>query len=628
MEITVNIPHINELRHEFIYALVYTTFDRKPRLLAYQPSGIYVIRLDVDDNHVFRSHDAVIMQFAERPEQHNLLTYSAVFPIRKVLSQSWFVAEFVDTAQPADAVRIAASVIGHGNTANWKMQSGMSTDELFLHFSLAVSAYQQAFDRLLGQMPMIRNDLASLLLTTYTHRLTWEAPDGRSRFPLEFPNVAFFNVSRDPPVAPRILNYLLLMGCHYVGISLATFQIACAKMSDHNKSKDEITANQVLMDTAVEVINFGCSVPSLMTPYGYDDFVNGKDGSVHHGERFSNMRIPARLLRNMADDCEEEGKQNATLLYYTKNTVLSEEQRSQYPFLASAQGALIGAVPASSLMLVKAANVDEAARTVTEIVPVDKTTGHMCGLHLRNMENAVKDGRFLLVDDANNKLNAVYFLEGTGNVRSDILPFTPAVSAVNKMLQARVHDSPLRGFGQRMNMTRCPTMQLHNPLFTPNNFYVTVDTVYPIHERVEDAAVYVCCSSEGMRGAPVADIVAGGGAYLQKMPSPDDELKGLLETMMDFCCPEFELTLTPIDPKVVSYTESKNGLMKKVDMDQSDYLLSLMMNFHKITDDRWDEIIDWIHAQPDIVFSDAECFGNLFDTPVVIIRLFFKENKE
>ena len=59
----------------------------------------------------------------------------------------------------------------------------------------------------------------------------------------------------------------------------------------------------------------------------------------------------------------------------------------------------MGAVPASSLMLVKAANVDEAARTVTEIVPVNKITGHMCGLHIRNMENSVKDGRFLLVDD-------------------------------------------------------------------------------------------------------------------------------------------------------------------------------------------------------------------------------------
>lgn len=623
MEVTLNIPHVNDVRHEFIYMLWYTTFDKLPRLLAYEPSGIYTLHIDVPGDHVFRKHDSVIVQFAERPEQHNLLTYATLLPVQRLLARSWFVAEFVDTAQEVTAPRIAASAINSGNT-RWPIsREGMTVDELFMRFSLCVAAYQQAFDRALAAMPMLRGDLASLILTTFTHRL-----EGPGRRGLEFPNVAFFNVSRDPAVAPHVLNYLLSMGCHYVGISLATFEATCSRVCADDLSAAEAEANAQLFRTAVEAINMAASIPSLMTPYGYDDFVDGKDGSAHHGERFTNMRVPAWLLRLMADDCEEEGKQNSTLLYYMKKHVVVDEQREQYPFLVAAQGALKGVLPASSLMLVKSANVEEAARTVTEIVPVDRTTGHMCGLHLRNADGATDtaNGRFLLVEDARNHLHAVYFLEGTGNVRSDILPYAPDVAAVNAALQARVRDSPLRGFGQRLNMSRCAT-QLHNPLFTPNNFYVTVDTVYPIHESVDDAAVFVCCSSEGQRGAPVADLVAGGNAYLHKMPPMDDELKSLLALMMDFCCPEIELTLTPISPRIVAAVAEKNALLKKIDMLKSDYLLSFMMNFHKITEQRWDDIVAWVHEQSDVVFADVECFGNLFDTPVVIVRLFFNESQ-
>jgi hypothetical protein len=620
LSIEVHIPHINNLNHEFIYALFYTTFPtttKMPMLLAYQPSGIYRLHIDVPTSHVFKSLDAVVMQFAERPETHNLLTYAAALPIRKALRKEWFTVEFRDSAQP-DAPRLAASCLCI-SAESWPITAGMNIEEFFLKCRMAYSNYEQMFERELNRLVMSREDLRTLLMTTFTFRL--EA--------LEVPNVTFFNISRDPAISPHMLNYLLSMACHYVGVSLLTFETACAKMLATDKSAQEIATNAPLMNTVVEAVNFACCIPSIMTPYSYDDFVDGKDGSVHHGERFTNMRVPARLLRNMDADCEEDGKHNAVVMYYMKHCVISAEQASQYPFLACANRLLASTMPASSLMLVKAANVAEANRSaVTDTVPVasDSTTGHMCALHLRNLDAAqVASGRkVLLVEDAKNGLSAVYFLEGTGNVRSNIQPFAPPMATVNQMLQARVRASPLSGFGQRLNMTR-GEMRLHDPLFTPNNFYLCVDSVYPIHEHVRDGVVYVCCNSDNQRGANVADLASSnGGAYLYRMPQMDEETMALTETLMTFFCPEFELALTPLNPKVAMFVAEQNARMKRVDMDQTEYILSFMMNFHKITDDRWEDILLWIHAQEDIVFSDVECFGNIYDTPVVIIRLFFK----
>lgn len=615
MKIKVSIPQLNHLKHEFIYAICYCTFNNEVRLVAYQPSGIYHLPISApSETHRFRSYDSVIMQFAERSTTHDVLTYTAVIPIINCLTQEIFVVKFFDAVQNRDQYKFNASCsCERDEGTNLSIDQGISAEELFVRFTELVNEYKEIYDAALAGFSLVRSDLEYLIFTTFVHRTG-----------LNFPNVAFFNISRDPPLTAYVLNYLLRMGCHALGISLSNFEDGCKCITKSGKSLDEIAGCDRLMKTTRQAIDWACCFLSIMTPYAYDTFVNGKDASIENTERFSNMRVPSKYLENSGADCEEDGKQNGSVLYYMKHSNV-EDGDERFPFLTAVRPALKHSLPASSLMLVKSANVAEACQTDVLTVPVDKTTGHMCGLHIYREVSESNISVITLDDAAAFGVETTTFLEGTGAVRSNIEPYTPAVEAVYKSYQARIAGSPLHGFRQRPNMTRHDGLALHNAMRTPNNFYVVVDTVYPIHTRSEDAAVYLMCNDENKRGAAVSDIVMkDGGAYLKRLPDMSAELKSMMDVMIDFQCPEFPVDILPVASGIIDKVIAQNALLKKGDVDDAYCHLSFMQEFHKITDDCWTDLTTWINAQDDVVVADVECFGEIFRTPVVIVRLFFK----
>lgn len=614
MKIKVTIPQLNHLRHDFIYAIVYTTFDKKPRQISYQPSGIYHLDIEIDPARVFRSFDTVVMQFCERAKDHDVLTYTALIPVADCMSgRGPFIVQFFDAAQDRDKYQFRATCsCEFAPDEHPAIEEGRTLEMLLNEFMQEVNEYRDTFNAALDGYERVRDDLVSLILTTFRHRIG-----------VDFPNVAFFNVSRDTPVAPYVLNYLLSMGCFGVGLSLLSFEEGCTEMARTGKTLAEAKDSVVLLRTVRQAIDMACCIPSVMTPYAYDTFVDGRDASVKNTERFSNMRVPSQWIENSGADCEEDGKQNGTMLYYMKHAVLDPGDAERFPYLAAVVPALQNSLPASSLMLVKSANLKEASKTEVIAVPINETTGHMCGKHL-----CVKGGdkleRIDLTNTDETGVERITYLEGTGAIYSSMEPYADAVAVLYKNYQVRVAQSPLAGMKQRPNMTR-HKLDLHNALVTPNNFYVVEDTIYPIHEKVEDAAVYLCCDYQGRRGVPVADMVLpDGGAYLCKMPGMSERLKGLMEVMMDFQCPEFPLEITPIKPEIVKKVADYNAQMKKGDIEEAYCTMAFTENFHKLTEDRWKCVIEWINGQSDVVMADVQVFGEIFRTPVVIVRLFFK----
>lgn len=563
---------------------------------------------------VLPHYASIVVQMGEMIDNRIVLTGTALIPLADLQPGFMRAISFLDASQKNEI--ILEGVVHLTTDSSLPLMSTIEPDlpTLLDKFDVAVEDYVKRNDAFLESMSPSRPDLLSLYMTSF-----------RQRIGHKFPDVMFFNMERSVRTSPRVLHQLLRIACYYIGMDESLFISACKSLA--RRKKGDVLQSAV-MQSAMEIIVFAGCLSAILTPYAFDKFVTAF-GEVKMGERFTSFRVPSRRRRDAVMDCEEMAKMVAAILFDMKYAHLSASDNVY--LVKSAQEVLSDAGIYSSLMLVKNPNVDSAAagNGGDATVPLDGSTGHMCGLiHLPTGEYSMTAIPLAPTQEGEDgALNSVFLGEGTGNILSDIKPYDTAHRTTNDALQAIIKASPFgqHKWEQRLNMTH-GVLYVNDPMSTPNNFYTVLKLAYPIYCGMENARSYVAVNNENNTyGVPISNLFSPGtDATLIALPEMMPETKTLCSAMMGFIPPEMPLTIEEEQSASAKKCVSEwNGRMKKGKPQEAAFVLSFMKDYGEVTHQCMEEAISWAHQRSDVVHSDMMLFGPIMHSTILIVRLFF-----
>lgn len=605
------VPTTRRLVYFFVYSTWGNTFRLAPCPINETEGSIIVDR--PAEGTVLPHYSTIILQMGEMIDNRLVLTGVAMVPLADMQPHFVRAISFVDASQ-SDAVLLEGTI--YVAAEHLPLLSTIEPDlpTLLDRFDGAVEDYGRRADAFVATMDPSRADLVSLYMTSFKQRI------GHA-----FPDLMFFNMERSAPTDKTVLESLLRIACFYIGMEEGLFQQACQTIAEVGKGINQPKGAQgILLDTAMEIVVFAACLPAILTPYAFDKYVTAF-GEVKTGERFSSFRVPTKRRRDAVMDCEEMAKLVATLLF-------DMQQVEGLPggLLGAAKQALEGAGIFSSLMLVKNPNVDTAATGDNDtVVPLNGSTGHMCGLlHAADHRYTVASIPLSKPrEEDEGALNGVYLAEGTGNILSDIRPYEASHRATNEALQTRIRSSPfgIYKWEQRLNMTH-GTLFVDDPMSTPNNFYTVLKFAFPIYRGMQNARSYLAVNAAAHTyGVPVSNLVAAGtDATLLLMPEMTVETRALCSAMMGFIPPEMPLTIGP-DPSASAKRDVSdwNGRIKKGDPHRAAFVCSFMKDYGEVRHHAMEEIIVWVRQNADIIHCDMMLFGQIMHSTLLIIRLFF-----
>lgn len=603
-----------------VYLFVYSTWGTRIHVAPCPITGTTgTIAVDRPPHGTVLPHYAsVVIQLAELIDCRVVLTGVALVPLHDLQPHFAKAIAFADEAQD-DALIVEGTV---DTPDDIPLFSTIEPDvpTLLARFEAATADYTSTADAFTEQYVPSRPDLPQLYMTTFAQRI------GRA-----FPDILFFDVERTGITQADVLEQLLRASCFYIGIGEDLFVSACgvlAELGDNrNAGQPSEQTDLEVLETAVEAIVFAACIPAILTPYAFDKYVS-RFGDVRTGERFSSVRVPSVRRRDAAADCEEMSKSNAMLLLDMQTIeVVPPSAR----LLGAARRALGAATVYSTLMLVKNPNVDTAkdgAGAGESAVPLNASTGHMCGLLQMHGARALSVATIPIAEPREHGLNGMYLAEGTGNIRSDIRPYAAPDADRNNAVQARIRESPFarHKWDQRLNMTH-GTLFVDDVMSSPNNFYTVLKYAFPLYRGIDDARSYLAVNArEGTYGVPVSNMVtAGTDATLVRRPELTPEMRELCRAMMSFMPPEVPLTITR-EPSPAARAEiaAFDARLRKGDPSSATRVLSFMKEYGETTVACLDEIVAWVAANTDIVHCDTMLFGEILHASLVMVRLFFR----
>lgn len=604
---------------KIVYLFLYSTWGDRVHVAPCPIAGVDgVLTVDRPPRGTVLPHYAsIVIQMAELIDCRIVLTGVAVIPLHDLQPNFAKAVAFADTAQ--DSALILEGTLVTPDDIPLFSTAEPDVPTLLSRFGAATDDYVRTADAFTDAYDPSRPDLPQLYMTTFAQRI------GRA-----FPDLMFFDVERTAITQADVLEQLLRAACFYIGIGEDLFVDACGAVA--GLSSDDLVPirgdiDLEILETAIETIVFAACIPAILTPYAFDKYVS-KFGDVRTGERFSSVRIPSARRRDAAADCEEMSKSNALLLL-DMQTIPSVPPSAR--LLAAARRALAGATVYSTLMLVKNPNVDtakEGAGAGESAVPLNASTGHMCGLLQMRGEKTLSVAMIPLAEEREHGLNGVYLAEGTGNIRSDIRPYATTDRDRNEAIQARIRDSPFarHHWDQRLNMTH-GTLFVDDVMSSPNNFYTVLKYAFPLYRGIDNARSFLAVNAkERTYGVPVSNMVAPyTDATLVRRPDLTPEARELCRAMAGFMPPEVPLTITR-EPSPAARAEiaAFDARLRKGAPAEATRVLSFMKEYGETTSVCLDEIATWVAANSDILHCDTMLFGEILHASLVMVRLFFR----
>lgn len=477
-----------------------------------------------------------------------------------------------------------------------------SAKDVLTDYERGLALYQRDMTAFLSKFTLSNIELKDLDLTLHTNR------NGK-----KYPGYAYTCVGRSDPISPRVLEYLLQMACFHADCTTDQF----VKMAHHiaNRVDDEW---KIMLPVVMDIVTNACCIISNLLNYDFD-YAMDRKGLKVLVERFS-MIIPKIAQKGVGtDDCEELATLCALLCYYMK-TAKIDGMESTYPLLSHIKPVLTDAFIADVLMLVEAPNVKESlSKKKAELM------GHMASI-VKPVINNTDFVELTLAPTAGDPSTCTLTMEGTGPTDNNLLQPDLETQRLQKQIDDRLQQTPLRCWTQRRNLT-CKEVVLHNMDNSINGFYLILDQYFPIVSDIKEGRSYVSLNYKGQRGTAVPDILLpNSGAKMVMAPRFPEAYMSSLEQMMKYTFPENPLEIESLDQDSIERVAVLNNQLKKsaLPLTNAYQFLSLTYDFDKIMECEWEFIIRWVAEQPDIAQADLRLFGKFCKVSVVILKLIFK----